>query len=242
MIQKNIIYLAGEGLTLDPMRKICKLLHLEKSFICQTSIIQAWWHDDPLPNVILEQSTYHKSRMAATLDLSLTLDHMGKTWLVNCYILKTVSYIEPILIRHGNMMVLYKIYDFSTDHKSKMATMAGLSFTLDLMGKTCKLLHLEKYSIYETSSQVSDTGSCKPLVIMAANLPKNVGGFDTCEGPLGVWEPLMILQIISYLIIIIIMLPQTKSELLFFIRFFVIIILSSDEFCLAIFLQMPQQN
>ena len=89
---------------------------------------------------------------------------------------------------------------------------------------------------------MSDTGSCEPLVIMAANLPKNVGGFATYEGPLGVWEPLMILQIIYLIIIIvIIMSPQTKSELLFFIRFFVII-LSSDEFCLALFLQMPQQN
>ena len=58
--------------------------------------------------------------MAAMAGLSLILDPMGKH--VKCYILKTVSYIKLILFGHGDMMVLYKIYGFGVDYKSKMAT------------------------------------------------------------------------------------------------------------------------
>ena len=61
-----------------------------------------------------------KFKMAATAEHSLTLGPMGKH--VKCYILKTISYIKLILFGHGDMMVLYKIYGFSVDYKSKMAT------------------------------------------------------------------------------------------------------------------------
>ena len=68
-----------------------------------------------------------KFKMAATAGLSLTLDPMGKMF-------QNASSLKPIetkLPRNDHWMVLYKVFAFYADRKSKMATTAGHRLTLD---------------------------------------------------------------------------------------------------------------
>jgi len=68
---------------------------------------------------VCDFGTDPKSKMAATAELSLTLDPMRKH--VNCCFLKTVLSIELILCRNDHMMVLDKVFNSGVNLKSKMA-------------------------------------------------------------------------------------------------------------------------
>ena len=74
-----------------------------------------------------------KFKMAATAGLSLTLDPMGKC--SNAFFSETTNTIKAKLYMNVHWMVLYKLYVFCSDMKFKMAATAGLSLTLDPMGK-----------------------------------------------------------------------------------------------------------
>ena len=71
--------------------------------------------------------------MAATAGLSLTLDPMGKC--SNAFFSETTNMIKAKLYNNVNWMVLYNLKVFCSDMKFKMAATAGLSLTLDPMGK-----------------------------------------------------------------------------------------------------------
>ena len=62
----------------------------------------------------------------------LTLDPMRKC--SNAFFSETTNIIKAKLYMNVHWMVLYKIYDFCSDMKFKMAATAGLSLTLDPMG------------------------------------------------------------------------------------------------------------
>ena len=72
--------------------------------------------------------------MAATAGLSLTLDPIGEN-VSKRFFSETTWTIESKLPRNDHWMVLYKLYVFCSDMKFKMAATAGLSLTLDPMGK-----------------------------------------------------------------------------------------------------------
>ena len=74
-----------------------------------------------------------KSKMAATAGYILTLDPMGKC--SNAFFSETTNTINAKLYMNVHWMVLYKLYVFCSDMKFKMADTAGLTLTLDPMGK-----------------------------------------------------------------------------------------------------------
>ena len=71
--------------------------------------------------------------MATTAGHKLTLDPMRKC--SNAFFSETTNQTESKLDRNVHWMVLYKFYVFCSDKKFKMAATAGLSLTLDPMGK-----------------------------------------------------------------------------------------------------------
>ena len=71
--------------------------------------------------------------MATTAGHRLTLDPMGKC--SNAFFSETTNMIKAKLYKNVHWMVLYKLYVFCSDMKFKMAATAGLSLTLDPMGK-----------------------------------------------------------------------------------------------------------
>ena len=71
--------------------------------------------------------------MAATAIHRLTLDPMGKC--SNAFFSETTNIIKAKLYMNVHWMVLYKLYVFCSGMKFKMAATAGLSLTLDPMGK-----------------------------------------------------------------------------------------------------------
>ena len=81
-----------------------------------------------------------KSNMATTAGHRLTLDPMEKC--SNAFFSETTNMIKAKLYMNIHWMVLYKIYVFCSDMKFKMAATAGLSLTLDPMGKCFKTLLL----------------------------------------------------------------------------------------------------
>ena len=74
-----------------------------------------------------------KSKMAATAGHRLTLDPMGKC--SNAFFSETTNIIKAKLYMNVHWMVLYNLKVFCSDMKFKMAATAGLSLTLDPMGK-----------------------------------------------------------------------------------------------------------
>ena len=74
-----------------------------------------------------------KSKMATTAGHRLTLDPMGKC--LNAFYSETTNMIKAKLYMNVHCMVLYKLYVFCSDMKFKMVATAGLSLTLDPMGK-----------------------------------------------------------------------------------------------------------
>jgi hypothetical protein len=71
--------------------------------------------------------------MAATVGHRLTLDPMGKC--SNAFFSETTNMIKAKLHMNVHCMVLYKLYAFCSDMTFKMAATAGISLTLDPMGK-----------------------------------------------------------------------------------------------------------
>jgi hypothetical protein len=71
--------------------------------------------------------------MAATAIHILTLNPMRKC--SNAFFSETTNIIKAKLYMHVHWMVLYKIYVFCSDMKFQLAATAGLSLTLDTLGK-----------------------------------------------------------------------------------------------------------
>ena len=87
--------------------------------------------------------------MAATAIHRLTLDPMGKC--SNAFFSETTNMIKAKLYMNVHWMVLYKIYVFCSDMKFKMVATAGLSLTLDPMGK-----------MFQNASSLKPLGQLKP--------------------------------------------------------------------------------
>jgi hypothetical protein len=87
--------------------------------------------------------------MAATAIHRLTLDPMGKC--SNAFFSETTNMIKAKLYMNIHWMVLYKLYVFCSDMKFKMAATAGLSLTLDPMGK-----------MFQNASSLKSLGQLKP--------------------------------------------------------------------------------
>ena len=83
-----------------------------------------------------------KFKMAATAELSLTLDPMGKMFQKR-FFSETTWIIETKLPRNDHWKVLYKVSVFYADRKSKMATTAIHRLTLDPMGKCSNAFYSE---------------------------------------------------------------------------------------------------
>ena len=90
-----------------------------------------------------------KFKMAATAGHRLTLEPMGKC--SNAFFSETTNMIKVKLYMNVHWMVLYKLYVFCSDMKFKMAAMAGLSLTLDPMGK-----------MFQNASSLKPLGQLKP--------------------------------------------------------------------------------
>ena len=103
-------------------------------------------------NVFYQVSVFNvdrKSKMATTAGHRLTLDHMGKC--SNAFFSETTNIIKAKLYMIVHWMVLYKLNVFCSDMKFKMAATAGLSLTLDPMGK-----------IFQNASSLKPLGQLKP--------------------------------------------------------------------------------
>ena len=71
--------------------------------------------------------------MATTVGHILTLDPMGKC--SNAFFSDSTNMIKAKLYMNVHWMVLYKLDVFCSDMKFKMAATAGLSLTMNPMGK-----------------------------------------------------------------------------------------------------------
>ena len=87
--------------------------------------------------------------MAATAIHRLTLNPMGKC--SNAFFSETTNMIKAKLCMNVHWMVLYKLKVFCSDMKFKMAATAGLSLTLDPMGK-----------MFQNASSLKPLGQLKP--------------------------------------------------------------------------------
>ena len=90
-----------------------------------------------------------KSKMAATAIHRLTLNPMGKC--SNAFFSETTNMIKAKLYMNVHWMVLYKLYVFCSDMKFKMTATAGLTLTLDPMGK-----------MFQNASSLKPHGQLKP--------------------------------------------------------------------------------
>ena len=95
--------------------------------------------------------------MAATAGHRLTLDNMGKY--SNAFFSETTNMIKAKLYMNVHWMVLYKLHVFCSDMNFKMAATAGLSLTLDPMGK-----------------MFQNVSSLKPLGQLESNCPGMIIG------------------------------------------------------------------
>ena len=87
--------------------------------------------------------------MAATAMHRLTLDPKGKC--SNAFFSETTNSIKAKLYMNVHWMVLYQCYVFCSGMKFKMAATAGLSLTLDPMGK-----------MFQNASSLKPLGQLKP--------------------------------------------------------------------------------
>ena len=87
--------------------------------------------------------------MAATAGHRLTLDPMVKY--SNAFFSETTNMIKAKLYMNVHWMVLYNLNIFCSDMKFKMAATAGLSLTLDPMGK-----------MFQNASPLKPLGQLKP--------------------------------------------------------------------------------
>ena len=97
--------------------------------------------------------------MAATAGHRLTLDPMGKC--SNAFFSETTNMIKAKLYMNVHWMVLYNLKVFCSDMKFKTVATAGLSLTLDPMGK-----------MFQNAS------SLKPLEQLKANCPGMIIGMS----------------------------------------------------------------
>ena len=100
-----------------------------------------------------------KSKMAATAGHRLTLDPMGKC--SNAFFSEATNMIKAKLYMNVHWMVLYKLDVFCSDMKFKMVATAGLSLTLDPMGK-----------MFQNASSLKPLGQLKPLFFMPIGNPR----------------------------------------------------------------------
>jgi hypothetical protein len=117
-----------------------------------TNIIKAKLYMNVHWMVLYKLSVFYsgmKFKMSATAGLSLTLDPMGKC--SNAFFSETTNIIKAKLYMNVHWMVLYKLYVFCSDMKFKMAATAGLSLTLDPMGK-----------MFQNVSSLKPLGHLKP--------------------------------------------------------------------------------
>ena len=128
---------AGHRLTLDPMGK-----YVSKCFFF------TWTVETKLPRND-HFYAYRKSKMAATAGHRLTLDPMGKY--SNAFFSETTNMIKAKLYMNVHWMVLYNLKVFCSDMKFKMAATAGLTLTLDPMGK-----------MFQNASSLKPLGQLKP--------------------------------------------------------------------------------
>ena len=137
---------AGHRLTLDPMGK-CSNAFSETTWIIETKLPRNdHW------KVLYKVCVFYadrKSKMATTAGHRLTLDPMGKC--SNAFFSETTNMIKAKLYKNVHWMVLYKLYVFCSDMKFKMAATAGLSLTLDPMGK-----------MFQNASSLKPLGQMKP--------------------------------------------------------------------------------
>jgi hypothetical protein len=87
--------------------------------------------------------------MPTTAGHTLTLDPMGKC--SNAFFSSTTNMIKAKLYMNVHWMVPYKFSVFYSDMKFKMAATAGLSLTLDPMGK-----------MFQNASSLNPLGQLKP--------------------------------------------------------------------------------
>ena len=104
-----------------------------------------------------------KSKMATTAGHRLTLDPMGKC--SNAFFSETTNMIKAKLYMNVHWMVLYKLYVFCSDMKFKMAATAGLSLTLDPMGK-----------MFQNASSLKPLEQLKQIKCFYANCPGMIIG------------------------------------------------------------------
>ena len=87
-------------------------------------------------NVLYHVSVFYvgrKSKMATTAGHRITFDPMGKC--SNAFFSETTNIIKVKLYMNVHWMAFYNLNVFCSDMKFKMAATAGLSLTLNPMGK-----------------------------------------------------------------------------------------------------------
>jgi hypothetical protein len=127
--------------------------NVSKRFFSETT----WTIETKLPRndhwkVLYKDSVFYadrKSKVATTAGHRLTLDTMRKC--SNAFFSETTNMIKAKLYMNVHWMVLYKLYVFCSDMKFKMAATAGLSLTLDPMGK-----------MFQNASSLKPHGQLKP--------------------------------------------------------------------------------
>ena len=137
---------AGHRLTLDPMGKCSNAFFSET-----TNMIKAKLYMNDHWKVLYKFCVFYadmKSKMAATAIHRLTLDPMGKC--SNAFS-ETTNMIKAKLYMNVHWMVIYNLKVFCSDMKFKMAATAGLSLTLDPMGK-----------MFQNASSLKPLGQLKP--------------------------------------------------------------------------------
>ena len=141
---------AGLSLTWDPtlyMENVSKRFFSETTWIIETKLpMNDHWM---VLNKVCVFYADRKSKMATTAGHSLTLDPMGKC--SNAFFSETTNMIKGKLYMNVHWMVLYKLYVFCSDMKFKMAATAGISLTLDPMGK-----------MFQNASSLKPLGQLKP--------------------------------------------------------------------------------
>ena len=136
---------AGHRLTLDPMGKYSNAFSSET-----TNMIKAKLYMNVHWMVLYNLKVFcsdMKFKMAARAGLSLTLDPMGKMF-QNASSLKPLRQLKP---NCPGMIIGRSSKVFCSDMKLKMAATAGLSLTLDPMGK-----------IFQNASSLKPLGQLKP--------------------------------------------------------------------------------
>ena len=139
---------AGLSLTLDPMGK-----NVSKRFFSETTrTVETKLPRNDHLKVLYKVYVFYADRnfkMTTTAIHILTLDPMGKC--SNPFFSETTNMIKAKLYMNVDWMVLYNLCVFCSDMKVKMAAMAGLSLTLDPIGK-----------MFQNASSLKPLGQLKP--------------------------------------------------------------------------------